>query len=58
MGERPESIRVHGRYGHYYDKLDSLQRKANACYDLSYISQRVEEYHKGQDVPPPPPLSW
>ncbi|NWH28247.1 NEK5 kinase, partial [Grus americana] len=57
MAERPGSIRVHGRYGHYYDKLDNLQRKANAHYDLSHISQRVEEYYKlkGQVAPPPPP---
>ncbi|XP_009978402.1 PREDICTED: serine/threonine-protein kinase Nek5-like, partial [Tauraco erythrolophus] len=60
MEERPESIRVHGRYGHYYDKLDNLQRKANAHYDLSHISQRVEEYYKvkGQVAPPPPPPNW
>ncbi|KAM9300365.1 serine/threonine-protein kinase Nek5 [Morus bassanus] len=60
MAERPESIRVHGHYGHYYDKLDDLQRKANAHYDLSPISQRVEEYYKlkGQVVPPPPPPDW
>ncbi|NXX57403.1 NEK5 kinase, partial [Scopus umbretta] len=60
MTERPESIRVHGHYGHYYDKLDNLQRKANAHYDLSHISQRVEEYYKlkGQVAPPPPPPDW
>ncbi|NXC21916.1 NEK5 kinase, partial [Corythaeola cristata] len=60
MAERPESIRVHGHYDHYYDKLDNLQRKANAHYDLSPISQRVEEYYKlkGQVAPPPPPLNW
>ncbi|NXK03868.1 NEK5 kinase, partial [Herpetotheres cachinnans] len=60
MAERPESIRVHGHYGHYYDKLDNLQRKANALYDLSHISQRVEEYYKlkGQVAPPPPPPDW
>ncbi|XP_050766413.1 serine/threonine-protein kinase Nek5 [Gymnogyps californianus] len=60
MAERPESIRVHGHYGHYYDKLDNLQRKANAHYDLSHISQRVEEYYKlkGQVAPPPPPPDW
>ncbi|KAF1443639.1 Serine/threonine-protein kinase Nek5, partial [Pygoscelis papua] len=60
MAERPESIRVHGHYGHYYDKLDNLQRKANAYYDLSHISQRVEEYYKlkGQVAPPPPPPNW
>ncbi|XP_076220284.1 serine/threonine-protein kinase Nek5 [Aptenodytes patagonicus] len=60
MAERPESIRVHGHYGHYYDKLDNLQRKANAYYDLSHISQRVEEYYKlkGQVAPPPPPPDW
>ncbi|XP_075598018.1 serine/threonine-protein kinase Nek5 isoform X1 [Balearica regulorum gibbericeps] len=57
MAERPGSIRVHGRYSHYYDKLDNLQRKANAHYDLSHISQRVEECYKlkGQVAPPPPP---
>ncbi|XP_068786023.1 serine/threonine-protein kinase Nek5 isoform X1 [Struthio camelus] len=60
MAERPESIRVHGHYGHYYDKLDNLQRKANAHYDLSHISQRVEEYYKlkGQVVPSSPPPNW
>ncbi|NXF48648.1 NEK5 kinase, partial [Oceanites oceanicus] len=60
MAERPESIRVHGRYGHYYDKLDNFQRRANAYYDLSHISQRVEEYYKlkGQVAPPPPPPDW
>ncbi|NXA26163.1 NEK5 kinase, partial [Ibidorhyncha struthersii] len=60
MAERPESIRVHGHYGHYYDKLDNLQRKANAHYDLSHMSQRVEEYYelKGQVAPPPPTANW
>ncbi|XP_052526798.1 serine/threonine-protein kinase Nek5 isoform X3 [Tympanuchus pallidicinctus] len=60
MAERPENIRVHGHYGHYYDKLDNLQRKINACCDLSHISQRAEEYYKlkGQIAPPPPPPEW
>ncbi|NXD64976.1 NEK5 kinase, partial [Eolophus roseicapillus] len=60
MAEEPESIRAHGHYGHYYDKLDNLQRKANAPYELSHISQRVEEYYKlkGQVAPPPPPPDW
>ncbi|NWS97235.1 NEK5 kinase, partial [Mionectes macconnelli] len=60
MAERPESIRVCGHYGHYYEKLDNLQRKANAHGDLSHISQRVEEYYKlkGQAAPPPPPPDW
>ncbi|NXS48230.1 NEK5 kinase, partial [Balaeniceps rex] len=60
MAERPESIRMHGQYGHYYDKLDNLQKKADAHYDLSHISQRVEEYYKlqGQVAPPPPPPDW
>ncbi|KAM6316744.1 serine/threonine-protein kinase Nek5 [Aegotheles albertisi] len=60
MAESPESIRVCGHYGHYYDKLDNLQRKVNAQYDLSHISQRVEEYYKlkGQVAPPPPPPNW
>ncbi|XP_010119718.1 PREDICTED: serine/threonine-protein kinase Nek5-like, partial [Chlamydotis macqueenii] len=60
MAERPESIRVHGHYDHYYDKLDNLQRKAHAHYDLSHISRRVEEYYKlkGQVAPPPPPPDW
>ncbi|XP_030319251.1 serine/threonine-protein kinase Nek5-like [Calypte anna] len=59
MAESPE-IGVHGHYSHYYAKLDSLQRKANAHYDLSHISQRVEEYYKqkGQVAPPPPPPDW
>ncbi|NWZ27990.1 NEK5 kinase, partial [Asarcornis scutulata] len=57
MAERPENIRAHGHYGHYYDKLDNLQRKGSAHYDLSHISQRVDEYYKqkGQVAPPPPP---
>ncbi|NXR51000.1 NEK5 kinase, partial [Hippolais icterina] len=56
MAERPESFRVRGHYGHYCEKLDNLQRKVNAHYDLSHISQRVEDYYKlkGQVVPPPP----
>ncbi|XP_032536815.1 serine/threonine-protein kinase Nek5 isoform X1 [Chiroxiphia lanceolata] len=60
MAERPESIRVCGHYGHYYEKLDNLQRKANAHDDLSHISQRAEEYCKlkGQAAPPPPPPDW
>ncbi|NXE46852.1 NEK5 kinase, partial [Casuarius casuarius] len=60
VAERPENIRVLGHYGHYYAKLDNLQRKANAHYDLSHISQRVEEYYKlkGQVVPSPPPPNW
>ncbi|NWQ89927.1 NEK5 kinase, partial [Burhinus bistriatus] len=58
MAERPESIRVHGHYGHYYDKLDNLQRKANAHYDLSHISQRVEEYYKLKGQVAPPPSDW
>ncbi|NXK48973.1 NEK5 kinase, partial [Chauna torquata] len=60
MAEKPENLRVRGHYGHYYDKLDNLQRKANAHYDLSHISQRVEEYYKlkGQIAPPPPPPDW
>ncbi|NWI44801.1 NEK5 kinase, partial [Picathartes gymnocephalus] len=60
VAERPENIRVHGHYGHYYEKLDNLQRKANAHYDLSHISQRVEEYYKlkGRVAPPPPPPDW
>ncbi|KAI1241895.1 hypothetical protein IHE44_0005399 [Lamprotornis superbus] len=60
MAERPETFRVRGHYGHYYEKLDNLQRKANAHYDLSHISQRVEDYYKlkGQVVPPPPPPDW
>ncbi|KAM9388339.1 serine/threonine-protein kinase Nek5 [Phaethornis superciliosus] len=59
VSESPE-IRVHDHYSHYYAKLDSLQRKANAHYDLSHISQRVEEYYKekGQVAPPPPPPDW
>ncbi|NXO24578.1 NEK5 kinase, partial [Cisticola juncidis] len=60
MAERPESIRVHGHYGHYCEKLDSFQRKANAHYDLSHLSKRVEDYYKlkGQLAPPPPPPDW
>ncbi|POI26779.1 hypothetical protein CIB84_009472, partial [Bambusicola thoracicus] len=60
MAERPENIRVHGHYGHYYDKLDNLQRKINPCYDLSHISQRAEEYYKlkGQIAPPLPQPEW
>ncbi|NWV52586.1 NEK5 kinase, partial [Daphoenositta chrysoptera] len=60
MAERPESIQVRSHYGHYYDKLDNLQRKAKAHYDLSHISQRVEDYYKlkGRVAPPPPPPDW
>ncbi|NXD09880.1 NEK5 kinase, partial [Nothocercus nigrocapillus] len=60
LAERPESMRVHGHYGHYYDELDNLQRKANAQCDLSHISQRLEEYYKlkGQVAPSPPPAAW
>ncbi|NXK33354.1 NEK5 kinase, partial [Piprites chloris] len=60
MAERPESIRVCGHYGHYYEKLDNLLRKADAHDNLSHISQRVEEYYKlkGQAAPPPPPPDW
>ncbi|XP_032907693.1 serine/threonine-protein kinase Nek5 isoform X2 [Catharus ustulatus] len=60
MAERPESIRVCSHYGNYYEKLDKLQRKANAHYDLSHISQRVEDYYKlkGEVAPPPPPPDW
>ncbi|NWT26235.1 NEK5 kinase, partial [Cardinalis cardinalis] len=60
MAERPGSIRVHGHYGHYYENLDNLERKANAHYDLSHISRRVEDYYelKGQVAPPPPPHDW
>ncbi|NXP19695.1 NEK5 kinase, partial [Scytalopus superciliaris] len=60
MAERTESIRVCGHYGHYYEKLDSLQRKANAHDDPSHIRQRVEEYCKikGRAAPPPPPPDW
>ncbi|NWV27793.1 NEK5 kinase, partial [Origma solitaria] len=60
MAERPESIRMHGCYRHYYEKLDNLRRKANAHYDLSHTNQRVEEYYKlnGRVLPPPPPPDW
>ncbi|XP_061313412.1 serine/threonine-protein kinase Nek5 isoform X4 [Pezoporus flaviventris] len=60
MAEEPENTRAHGHYGHYYDKLDNLQRRANAPYELSNVSQRVEEYYKlkGQVAPPPPALDW
>ncbi|XP_066169331.1 serine/threonine-protein kinase Nek5 [Sylvia atricapilla] len=60
MAERPESIRVHGHYGHYHEKLDNLQRKANVHCDFSHISQRVEDYYKlkGRVAPPPPPPDW
>ncbi|NWV67732.1 NEK5 kinase, partial [Malurus elegans] len=60
MAERPESLRVCGNYDHYYEKLDSLQRKANAHYELSHTSQRDEEYCqlKGRVASPPPPSDW
>ncbi|NXG08268.1 NEK5 kinase, partial [Sakesphorus luctuosus] len=58
MAERAESIRVCGHYGHFYEKLDNLQRKVNAHDDLSHISQRVEEYCKIKGQAAPPPLDW
>ncbi|NXR59154.1 NEK5 kinase, partial [Rhadina sibilatrix] len=58
MAERPESIRVHGHYGHYCEKLDNLQRKANAHYDLSHISQRVEDHYKLKGRVAPPTPDW
>ncbi|XP_063248092.1 serine/threonine-protein kinase Nek5 isoform X2 [Prinia subflava] len=60
MAEKPESTRVHGHYGHYCEKLDNFQRKANAHYDFSRLSQRVEDYYKlkGRVAPPPPPPDW
>ncbi|XP_036241340.1 serine/threonine-protein kinase Nek5 isoform X2 [Molothrus ater] len=60
MSGRPGSIRVHGHYGHYYEKLDNLQRRANEHYDLSHVSQRVEDHYelKGRVAPPPPPPDW
>ncbi|XP_066401042.1 serine/threonine-protein kinase Nek5-like isoform X1 [Molothrus aeneus] len=60
MSERPGSIRVHGHYGHYYEKLDNLQRRANEHSDLSHVSQRVEDHCelKGRVAPPPPPPDW
>nr|XP_005305682.1 serine/threonine-protein kinase Nek5 [Chrysemys picta bellii] len=56
MAERPEAARVHGHYGHYYDKLDNLQKRLYVQDDLSHINQRVEEYYKqkGQVAPPSP----
>nr|XP_032639857.1 serine/threonine-protein kinase Nek5 [Chelonoidis abingdonii] len=56
MAERPEAARVHGHYGHYYDKLDNLQKRLYVQDDLSRINQSVEEYYKqkGQVAPPPP----
>ncbi|CAN8195986.1 unnamed protein product [Coccothraustes coccothraustes] len=58
MAERPGSIRVHGHCGQYYEKLENLQRKANAHYGLSHISQRVEDYYELKVAPPPPPPDW
>ncbi|NXS21236.1 NEK5 kinase, partial [Mystacornis crossleyi] len=60
MAGRPESVQVRGHYDHCCDKLDNLQRKANAHYDLSHISQKVEDYYtlKGRVAPPPPPPDW
>ncbi|XP_072785574.1 serine/threonine-protein kinase Nek5 isoform X9 [Taeniopygia guttata] len=60
MAERPGSIKVHGHYGHYCEKLNCPQRKANALYDLSHVSQRVEDYYKlkGQVASPAPPPDW
>ncbi|XP_019346933.1 serine/threonine-protein kinase Nek5 isoform X4 [Alligator mississippiensis] len=60
MAERPEGARVHGRYGHYYDKLDNLQQEAYVQDDFSHFSQRVEAYYKvkGQIPPPLPPPEW
>ncbi|XP_062343645.1 serine/threonine-protein kinase Nek5 [Cinclus cinclus] len=58
VAERPESFRVHGHFGHYYEELDNLQRKANAHYDLSHISQRVEDCIKLKGRVAPPPPNW
>ncbi|NXG20082.1 NEK5 kinase, partial [Grallaria varia] len=58
MAERTESIRVCGHYGHFYEKLDNLRRKANAHDDLSHISQRIEAYCKIKEQAAPPPLDW
>lgn len=58
MAERQESISLHGHYGHYYEKLDNLQKKVNVPYDLSRISQRVEEYYKLRGRVAPPPPDW
>lgn len=58
MAEKPGSIRAHGHCGHYYEKLDNLQRKANAHDDLSHISQRVDDYCELKVAPPPSPPDW
>ncbi|XP_018764165.2 serine/threonine-protein kinase Nek5 [Serinus canaria] len=58
MAEKPGSIRAHGHCGHYYEKLDNLQRKANARDDLSHISQRVEDYCELKVAPPPSLPDW
>ncbi|XP_074843432.1 serine/threonine-protein kinase Nek5 [Carettochelys insculpta] len=59
MAERPEAARAHGHYGHYYDKLDDLQKRLYVHDDLSHINQRVDQYYKqrGQAAPPPPEWS-
>ncbi|XP_051463907.1 serine/threonine-protein kinase Nek5 [Apus apus] len=57
VSECPESVRVHDHYGHYYDELNNLRRKAYAHYHLSHISQRFEEYYRLK-APPPPPPDW
>nr|XP_025041363.1 serine/threonine-protein kinase Nek5 [Pelodiscus sinensis] len=56
MEGRPDAARVYGHYGHYYDKLDSLQKRLYLQDDLSHFNQRVNEYYKqkGQVAPPPP----
>ncbi|XP_060089217.1 serine/threonine-protein kinase Nek5-like isoform X2 [Heteronotia binoei] len=54
---KPEVVKMHGPYDHYYEKLDKLWKRAAGEDDCPHISQRMEDYfkQKGQEPPPPPP---
>ncbi|XP_053236538.1 serine/threonine-protein kinase Nek5 isoform X3 [Podarcis raffonei] len=57
MCGKSEAARMRGHYGHYYMKLEDLQKRPFEQGDDPCISERLEEYYKqkGQKPPPPPP---
>nr|XP_028577922.1 serine/threonine-protein kinase Nek5-like isoform X3 [Podarcis muralis] len=57
MCGKSEAARMRGHYGHYYMKLENLQKRPFEQGDDPCISERLEEYYKqkGQKPPPPPP---